>query len=124
MLAAFRRAYPEIVLDVVVSNQALNLSKRDADVAVRATDRPPEALIGRRVGGIAWAVFAARNIAPSSNSSRTRATHDWIGFGDNLAGSQAGEMAARSMSARSGSSIASTPCWGWRKRRPPASGSR
>src|SRR5690606_24238157 len=57
ILAAFRRAYPEIVLDVVVANPSLNLSKRDADVAVRATDRPPESLVGRRVAGIAWAVF-------------------------------------------------------------------
>src|SRR5437868_9119461 len=31
LLAAFRQAFPEIVLDVVVSNQPLNLSKRDAD---------------------------------------------------------------------------------------------
>ena len=59
VFAAFRKAYPEIVLDVVVSNQALNLSKRDADVAVRATDRPPDALIGRRAASIAWAVFGA-----------------------------------------------------------------
>src|SRR6187431_1854167 len=59
VFAAFRKTYPEIVLDVVVSNEALNLSKRDADVAVRATDRPPEALIGRRAASIAWAVFAA-----------------------------------------------------------------
>src|SRR5215210_673099 len=59
VFADFRRAYPEIVLDVVVANQALNLSKRDADVAVRATDRPPDALIGRRAASIAWAVFGA-----------------------------------------------------------------
>jgi len=64
VFADFRRAYPEIVLDVVVSNQALNLSKRDADVAVRATDRPPEALLGRRAAGLAWAVVATAHRAP------------------------------------------------------------
>jgi DNA-binding transcriptional LysR family regulator len=37
VLAAFRRAYPEISLDVLVSNQSLNLSKRDADAALRAS---------------------------------------------------------------------------------------
>src|SRR5215471_11172810 len=66
VFAAFRKAYPEILLDVVVSNQALNLSKRDADVAVRATDRPPEALIGRRAASIAWAVFAAGDKTPET----------------------------------------------------------
>ncbi len=86
VFAAFRKAYPEIVLDVVVSNQALNLSKRDADVAVRATDRPPEALIGRRAASIAWAVFGARARRPKTfDPENGRARADWIGFGDNLA---------------------------------------
>jgi DNA-binding transcriptional LysR family regulator len=86
VFADFRRAYPEILLDVVVANQALNLSKRDADVAIRATERPPETLIGRRVAAIAWAVFAASATAPESfdPASGGRAV-DWIGFGDNLA---------------------------------------
>jgi len=86
VFAGFRRAYPEISLDVVVANQALNLSKRDADVAIRATDRPPETLIGRRMASIAWAVFAAsdrarENFDPASDGRDV----DWIGFGDNLA---------------------------------------
>jgi DNA-binding transcriptional LysR family regulator len=86
IFASFRKAYPEIVLDVVVSNQALNLSKRDADVAVRATDRPPDALIGRRAASIAWAVFAAASIAPESFDPETDShSFEWIGFGDNLA---------------------------------------
>jgi len=86
VFAAFRKAYPEIVLDVVVSNQALNLSKRDADVAVRATDRPPEALIGRRAASIAWAVFGAADKAPEAFDvqSDTRGA-EWVGFGENLA---------------------------------------
>src|SRR5215831_1484089 len=78
VFAAFRRAYPEIVLDVVVSNQALNLSKRDADVAVRATDRPPEALIGRRAASIAWAVFASSTSAPETFELADARNVDWI----------------------------------------------
>jgi DNA-binding transcriptional LysR family regulator len=86
VFAAFRKAYPEIVLDVVVSNQALNLSKRDADVAVRATDRPPEALIGRRAASIAWAVFAASDKAPETFDAEADArAAEWVGFGENLA---------------------------------------
>ena len=86
VFADFRRAYPEIVLDVVVANQALNLSKRDADVAIRATDRPPQTLIGRRAASIAWAVFAASAKAPEKFDAGSDARDvDWIGFGDNLA---------------------------------------
>ena len=49
IFASFRRAYPTINLDIVLSNQVLNLSKRDADIAIRATDNPPETLVGRRM---------------------------------------------------------------------------
>ncbi|MBV8838389.1 MAG: LysR family transcriptional regulator [Alphaproteobacteria bacterium] len=86
VFADFRKAYPEIVLDVVVSNAALNLSKRDADVAVRATDRPPEALIGRRAASIAWAVFGASDKAPDSFEVESDArAAEWVGFAENLA---------------------------------------
>jgi len=86
VFANFRNAYPEIVLDVVVSNAALNLSKRDADVAVRATDRPPEALIGRRAASIAWAVFGASDKAPDVFDVEAGArAAAWVGFAENLA---------------------------------------
>ena len=63
VLIGFRRAYPEITLDIVVSNLRLNLSKRDADVAVRATYSQPETLAGRKVARIAWAVFGPTALA-------------------------------------------------------------
>ena len=75
IFSRFIAANPEMRLDVVLANQALNLSKRDADVAIRATDNPPETLVGRRVATIAWAIYgraadfpdaAARSISPLS----------------------------------------------------------
>jgi len=75
------------MLDVVVSNQHLNLSKRDADVALRATDRPPDALIGRRIAGIAWAVYGpAGHPAESFDPAVDARRFNWIGPGDGLAG--------------------------------------
>ena len=83
VLIGFRRAYPEIMLDIVVSNQRLNLSKRDADVAVRATYHNPDPLAGSKVARIAWAVFgpvalAAEPFDPATDGRR----HDWVAFAD------------------------------------------
>lgn len=89
VLAAFRRAYPDIALDLVVSNQSLNLSKRDADVAVRATDRPPESLVGRRLAGIAWAIHGPVALADQPFDPLLAREHDWVGFSENLAGLKA-----------------------------------
>jgi DNA-binding transcriptional LysR family regulator len=57
VFAAFLKQCPDIRLDVLLSNQSLNLSKRDADVAIRATDNPPETLVGRKAARIAWALY-------------------------------------------------------------------
>ncbi|ADH91671.1 transcriptional regulator, LysR family [Ancylobacter novellus DSM 506] len=86
MLATFRERYPEVRLDMVLSNQALNLSKRDADVAVRATDNPPENLVGRRVARIAWALYgrAADFPAPGEVSPEELDAHNWVSLGDSL----------------------------------------
>ena len=89
ILAAFRRAYPEIALDVMVANEPLNLSKRDADVALRATHRPPENLVGRRVAGIAWAPYGPKELAGRFNPAADARHYDWLGFGDNLSGIKA-----------------------------------
>ena len=83
MLAAFRAANPAVRLDIVTGNAALNLSRRDADVAVRATDSPPETLVGRRAARIAWALYGAAGAG--SPSDPVDDAH-WVCLGDNLAG--------------------------------------
>jgi DNA-binding transcriptional LysR family regulator len=87
LLAGFRERYPEVRLDVVLTNQALNLSKRDADVAIRATDQPPENLVGRRAARIAWALYgrAIDFPEPGAIDQEELKTRDWVSLGDNLA---------------------------------------
>jgi DNA-binding transcriptional LysR family regulator len=85
ILIGFRRAYPEIVLDVVVSNQRLNLSKRDADVAVRAIYQNPDPMSGRKVARIAWAVFGPSAMAGQPFDLVTDGRNfDWLAFADHV----------------------------------------
>jgi molybdate transport repressor ModE-like protein len=58
-LVAFQAQHPQIELELVANNALLNLTQREADVAVRGTNHPPENLIGRRVGRIQTALYAA-----------------------------------------------------------------
>lgn len=90
IFSRFVKANPEMRLDVVLANQALNLSKRDADVAIRATDDPPETLVGRRVATIAWAIYGRLQDFPDQyqpadlNAPELYNRH-WVALGDNLA---------------------------------------
>ena len=86
VLVDFRTAYPEIVLDIVVSNTMLNLSRRDADVAVRASYLPPETLSGRCIAKIAWAVYGpAKQKIKSFHPRRDAPKYNWVGFADHIA---------------------------------------
>ena len=60
-LAEFNRLYPQIQIELLVTNSELNMSNRQADVALRVTHSPPEHLVGREICKIKWAVYASEN---------------------------------------------------------------
>ena len=78
-LAGFRDAYPGIEVDLVVGNATLNLSRREADVALRVGNAPAETLVGRRVGRLAFAVYGSAGYR-ARRPEPDLALHDWIGF--------------------------------------------
>ncbi|SHF23148.1 LysR substrate binding domain-containing protein [Modicisalibacter ilicicola DSM 19980] len=81
-----RQSYPDITLEVAVSNQLFSLAKREADVAIRPSLAPPETLVGRRIGTIAQAIYTRRNeLSPNATSTEGTSAHDWIGPDERLA---------------------------------------
>lgn len=85
LFSEFQHKYPGIVLDVAISNQLFNLTRREADVAVRPSNRPPEHLIGRPLSKIGQAVYAHRSFGLTPGSSiDTLANQPWIGAGPRL----------------------------------------
>ena len=93
MLGRFRARYPAVQVDLVVSEEALNLSRRDADVALRATRAPPPNLVGRRIATIAWAVYGR------VQAELEAADATWVSPSEAVAGG----LFARFVAARAGS---------------------
>ena len=58
-IAKFRAKHAGIKIDVIVSDAEHDLSRREADLALRATTKPPEYLIGRRICELFWHVYAS-----------------------------------------------------------------
>jgi DNA-binding transcriptional LysR family regulator len=100
LFCSFRQRFPEITLDFVIDNRALNLSRRDADVAIRASVDPPQTLIGRRVATIAWSAYASNAFLAenrpdlSSIEAMARPPARWIGLGDPLSTTAGGRWVA------------------------------
>jgi len=70
LLVAFHARYPEITVELVVDNRMLNLTRREADVALRPTRQPPETLAGRRIAGLASAVYGPAGADGGNTSDR------------------------------------------------------
>jgi len=67
-LARFRLAHPGIVVELVIDNRVLNLSRREADIAVRVS-RPKEPdLHGRKLADIAWTIYGAPELVSTQGT--------------------------------------------------------
>jgi DNA-binding transcriptional LysR family regulator len=85
LLAEFGRRHPGVRVELVASGDFLNLTRREADVAVRGANRPPQNLVGRRVGRIQTALFAAKAYLKSLGRGATQADYAWVGHEPSLA---------------------------------------
>lgn len=85
VLDRFAAAYPKIELELLASNALANLSQRDADVAIRATKKPPDNLVGLKLGTMDNAVYLRRSLLPAGRGSINLAEMDWITLDDTLA---------------------------------------
>jgi DNA-binding transcriptional LysR family regulator len=84
ILSRFRDAYPHIVIELVLSNREEDLSRRDADIAVRMVRPSQGALVARKVGvsGIgfyATPAYLERHGTPDSIDALQEG-HTVIGF--------------------------------------------
>lgn len=60
-LKELRSQHPLLAYELHTANELASLTQRDADIAVRATKRPPQHLVGKHVGPIRLALYAARS---------------------------------------------------------------
>lgn len=52
--------YPDIDVELLVTNQPLEMNDRAADIALRVADAPPGHLVGRRLRSIGWSAYAGK----------------------------------------------------------------
>jgi DNA-binding transcriptional LysR family regulator len=84
-IAAFRKQHPGILVELAVDNRVYDLSRREADVALRASRPAQGDLFGRKLVDIRWAVFASAGYLRSNDAPVTLKTlgkHQVIGWGE------------------------------------------
>lgn len=120
--------YPEIRLELVTATQMANLTRRDADLALRATTSPEAHLVGRKLAPIAFAVYAAKGYLDRAGSANLEGDHAWIGLDETLAHTAAyrwlethappahtrlimSSLSGVLLAARAGNGLALLPCY-------------
>jgi DNA-binding transcriptional LysR family regulator len=83
MLAGFREQHPDVVIELMLSNVLDDLSRREADIAVRMAPPTQSALVAKKVGEVdlgfyATADYIGRHGAPTSFAELE--DHPVIGF--------------------------------------------
>lgn len=76
--------HPLLVFDLHTGNQLASLTRRDADIAVRATKRPPPHLVGKHLGPICAALYTAKKGGIKRYAEVEAGTAPWIGPDDAL----------------------------------------
>ena len=59
LLAKFSERFPGLRVEFVMSDRLLDLGKGEADVALRATEPDDNALFGRKIADVPWAIYAS-----------------------------------------------------------------
>jgi DNA-binding transcriptional LysR family regulator len=80
-LSEFSEQYPLIELELMASNDALDLSRREADIAIRVMPqgvKPPEYLIGRYISPISASTYVHRSML-NPNQPEDTSHLTWIG---------------------------------------------
>jgi len=70
IIQKFQEKWPDLVIDLRVSHQIYNLSKREADIAIRPATDVPLHLMGRRVGAVNFGVFRSTRYKTKINKSK------------------------------------------------------
>lgn len=83
ILAGFREAHPAIVIELALSNLNQDLSRRDADIAVRMARPTQKALVARKLGRVGISLYAHKSYLARTGQPRSLAElqdHALIGF--------------------------------------------
>lgn len=83
-LRSLQTVHPLLSFELHTGNELASLTRRDADIAVRATKRPPQHLIGKQLGPIRVALFAAKRRGMPTFADVEAGKADWIAPDDAL----------------------------------------
>jgi DNA-binding transcriptional LysR family regulator len=98
LLERFKAKHPDLRVEFVMSDKYVDLSKGEADVALRSGDTDDAELVGRKIADSLWAVYASEDyIARHGRPQRVEAleSHPLVGLDESMGKHRATTWLAR-----------------------------
>ncbi|WDD99146.1 LysR family transcriptional regulator [Thalassomonas actiniarum] len=83
-IAEFCKQYPLIHIEIIDSARLFNLANREADVAFRVCEQPPEYLIAKQLAVMHRSCYMARKLLPELEQESWLEQQNWIGWNDKM----------------------------------------
>ncbi len=83
VLGQFTASFPDVTLEFLTSRNHLSLSRREADVALRVSDKVPDWLVGRKLADLDFKIYGLRRkgLKPSIQTFEVLAQQKrWVAF--------------------------------------------
>lgn len=77
--SSFCEHHPSVELTISAENRDVSLARREADVALRLSNAPPEHLVGRRVGRVEFAVYGSVELVERIGADASYGAYPWLG---------------------------------------------
>ena len=82
--SSFSDKHPSIELTLNIRDEAVSLARREADVALRVTNNPPEGLVGRKVARMKFAIYGSKDLVQRIGPDADYADYPWLGWDDRI----------------------------------------
>ncbi len=101
-MAEFRKAHPEIIVHMDLTDRIANVKDREADLVIRGDNDPDPDLFGRKLMRLSYAVYASRDHADAQKLTHTLknnpASLDWITWTGDLLKTAPGQWMQKHLS--------------------------
>ncbi len=84
VFSSFLTRYPSVKLNVSTTDDEVSLTRRQADVVLRLTSRPPEHLVGRKVSRVDFAVYASKKLVAKIGKKAPYEAYPWLNWDERL----------------------------------------
>lgn len=96
IVADFLSVYQDVTIQACVGNAATG----EADVAIRATPKPPQNMVRRKVAAVAWAVYGRRADSIDGAAAGDSHVRGWVSYSGELAHLKAAQFLHETVEAK------------------------